>query len=59
MPGVGFSRFDRPGIKFYIVLELCIFHPETKVLILFIYANEFYDAILLFSSLERYRNSNH
>ena len=33
--------------------------PKTKELILLIYANEFSDVILLFSSLKRYRNSNH
>ena len=38
--------------KFGTVIELCIFYPKTKELILFIYANEFYDVIFLFSSLK-------
>ena len=32
---------------------------KNKKLVLIVYANKFYDAILLFSSLRRYRNSNH
>ena len=40
-------------------MELCISNPKTKGLVLLIYASEFYDVILLFLSLKRYRNSNH
>ena len=41
------------------VIELRIFYLETEELVLLIYASEFYDVNLLFSSIKRYRNSKH
>ena len=34
------------------VIELCIFYPKTKEMVLLIYANDFDDAILLFLALK-------
>ena len=34
------------------MIEFCIFYPKTEELVLLIYANEYYDAILLFEALK-------
>ena len=41
------------------VIELCIFYPKSKELVLLICADEFYDVIAFFSIFKRYRKSNH
>ena len=40
-------------------MQFYIFYPNTKELVLLIYANDLYGVILLFLSHKRYRNSNH
>ena len=47
------------GVQIGMMIVLCISYPKTKELVLLIYGNEFYDVILLFSSLIQCRNSNH